>query len=255
MEASKNLFLKNYLFVLFFRSVCNYAQGRKTSNSQLFKMKQAFLITFEVIDVFACITNLTTLQYVCKNFPLKTHVFMLLFLDSLSSTIFAVASTILDTIFLTKAVESSFTLCSLAYVVAYLPVSFGAILTLLITFTRYFLAIKSAKNIHPSPKKVSFIGLGIFTVSAVFSIVFFTLSLHFGIFASHFIVACAEWDKDPNDTPFVVALFLLHPSVCNVLSLLTDINMLRFLHSVLLPFHNARDLRSGYFCWLSKTFS
>ena len=140
-------------------------------------MKEKFLIAFAVIDVCACIFNLTTLQFVVKSFNLKTHVFTLLFIDSLSSTICSIASVVFDTIFLTKSFEPNFISCSFAFFAAYLPNSFGSILTFLIAVTRYFLTKKAAKNIHPNNKKVTLAVLGIFTSVAGFIIVFFFVNL------------------------------------------------------------------------------
>ena len=208
-------------------------------------MKEKFLIAFAVIDVCACIFNLTTLQFVVKSFNLKTHVFTLLFIDSLSSTICSIASVVFDTIFLTKPFEPNFISCSFAFFAAYLPNSFGSILTFLIAVTRYFLTKKAAKNIHPNNKKVTLAVLGIFTSEAGFIIVFFFVNLSFNISSSYYINACAYPEQDQKQIPLFVVLFLLHPNVCNMFSLLTDLQMLRFLKTVILPSNSAQNHGAG----------
>ena len=208
-------------------------------------MKDSFLIAYAVIDLCACLLNLTTLKFVYKNVNLKTHVFSLLFLDSLSSTICSIGSIILDTIFLTKVFEPNYVMCSLSYLMSYLSISFGAILTLLITVTRYVLATKSAKNIQLNNKKITLIVLGIFTAAAGFNIIFFIVNLKFGTINSSFVSVCAHWKQEPKNIPILIVIFLFHPNICNILSLLTDIKMLMFLQKVIIPTHNSQNLGTG----------
>ena len=208
-------------------------------------MKNSFLIAYVFIDLCACMLNLSTLIFVYKNVNLKTHVFSLLFLDSLSSTICSIGSMILDTIFLTKAFEPNFILCSLSYLMSYLSISFGAILTLLITVTRYVLATKSAKNIQLNNNKVTQIVLGIFTAAAGFNIIFFIVNLKFGTINSSFLSVCAQWKQGPKNVSILMVLFLFHPNICNFFSLLTDIKMLMFLQKVIIPTNNALSLGTG----------
>ena len=126
---------KNIICTFFTRgkvSFYNLSQFTKKWNLWHIKMKKEFLIANEFLAIVACLSNLTTLQFVVKNFNLKTHVFTLLFLDSLSSTVCSIASAIFETIFFTKILEPNFIICSWSFLVAYIPNCFGAILTLLI---------------------------------------------------------------------------------------------------------------------------
>ena len=208
-------------------------------------MKKGFLIAFEVLAILACLSNLTTLQFVVKNFNLKTHVFTLLFLDSLSSTVCSIASVIFETIFLTKIIESNFIICSWAFLVAYIPICFGAILTLLIALTRYLLAIKASKNIHPNNKRVTLTAIGIFGVAAGFIVGFFLVTFHLDISTVYYTDVCAYPEQDRRPIPAPLVLFILHPIVYNILSLLTDIKMLRFLKTVILPSSNVQNIEAG----------
>ena len=201
-------------------------------------MKTAFLISYQVIDVCGCLLNLITLHFVYQHFNLKTHVFTLLFLDSFTSTLCSIASLCLDTIFLTKVFEPNLNICFLAYLASYLPVSFGTILTLLISFTRYFLATKAAKNIHPDSKKVTLVVLGIFTAATGSVIVFLFVNFNFANTISLFIYACESQNEGTKSFLPEMVLFLYHPFVCTILSLVTDFQMLRFLKKVIAPSNN-----------------
>ena len=209
-------------------------------------MNTAFEIAFEVIDIFSSLINLVTLGYVCKNYNIRIHVFTLLFLDSLSATLCSLISTFLDTIFLAKIFPKNGLICSWAFLVAYLPNSFGALLTLLIAVTRYTLSVKSAKNIHPSNRKVSIIALGSFSTAVVTVITFLGVNLWLGIPISYFEHACAKpGEGNPPSVFLLTTLFLFHPNFCNILTLITDINLLRFLRKVILPSRGDEIHRMG----------
>ena len=208
-------------------------------------MKKEFLIANEVLAILACLFNLTTLQFVVKNFNLKTHVFTLLFLDSLNSTVCSIASVIFETILLTNILKPNFIICSWAFLVAYIPNCFGAILTLLIALTRYLLAIKAAKNIHPNNKRVTLTAIGVFAVAAGFFIAFFLVTFHLDISTVYFTDVCAYPEQDHRPIPAPIVLFNLHHNVYYILSLLTDIKMLRFLKTVILPSSNALNIEAG----------
>ena len=208
-------------------------------------MKKGFLIAFEVLAILACLSNLTTLQFVVKNFNLKTHVFTLLFLDSLSSTVCSIASVIFETILLSKIFQPNFIICSWSFLVAYIPNCFGAILTLLISLTRYLLAIKAAKNIHPNNKRVTLTAIGVFAVAAGFITAFFLATFHLDISTVYYTNVCAYPEQDHRPISTALTLFILHPNVCYILSLLTDIQMLRFLKTVIIPSNNTQSIEPG----------
>ena len=195
----------------------------------------SYLIAYVIIGIFSCLMNLVTLNFVFKSFNIKTHVFALLFLDSLNCSICAIISTITDAILLSGKLGQNYALCSVSFFVSYLPNSFGSVLTLLIALTRYTLTLKSAKNIRPSNAKVTALGLGIFATAVVTIISFFVYHFKFDIPTAYYIEACAYYDEEPRLMSKLTIFFLFHPNFLNVLSLLTDIRMLIFLKKVIMP--------------------
>ena len=195
----------------------------------------SYLISYVIIDILSCLMNLVTLQFVFKSFNIKTHVFALLFLDSLNCSICAIISTITDSILLSGKFDQKYALCSVSFFVSYLPNSFGAALTLLIALTRYTLTLKAAKNIRPSNAKVTVLGLGIFATAVVTIISFFVYHFKFDIPTAYYIEACACYDEEPRLMSKLTICFLFHPNFLNVLSLVTDIQMLIFLKKVIMP--------------------
>ena len=196
-------------------------------------MKSTILSIFVFIDVCSCFTNLTTLTYICKNFNIKTHVFILIFLDSLNSSLFSIISTVFDTLFLTNLVQPNTLLCLFAFLSSYLPNCFGSILTLLISLTRYILARNSAKNIQPSNKKVSTIAIAVFSTTAAVIVAICVTYALFDIPLVAYVEICAGKILRPGH--FTAKFFLMAPNVWNVLALLTDIEMLKFLKKVIIP--------------------
>ena len=198
-------------------------------------MEKIIQITSVFIDITACLLNLITFQFVFKSFNIRKHVFALLFLDSLNCCICAIFSTILDTILLSEKISELYLVCSVAFLVSYLPNSLGAILTLIIAVIRYTLALKSAKNIHPSDAKVTNLALGIFIIVASTIISCFIFHFELGFPTAYFIDACAYPEVQPRQLTKFTTLFLIHPNVVNFLSLVTDIQMLIFLSKVIMP--------------------
>ena len=198
-------------------------------------MEKIIQITSVLIDITACLLNLITFQFVFKSFNIRKHVFALLFLDSLNCCICAIFATILDTILLSEKISEIYLVCSVAFLVSYLPNSLGAILTLIIAVIRYTLTLKSAKNIHPSDAKVTYIALGIFVVVASTIISCFIFHYKLGFPTAYFVDACAYPEVQPRQLTKFTTLFLIHPNIVNFLSLVTDIKMLIFLRKVIMP--------------------
>ena len=198
-------------------------------------MERTTLIAYVIFDVVACILNQVTLKYVMTSFDIRTHVFTLLFLDSLNCSICAIISTITDTILLTEKQSHNYFLCSAAFMASYLPNCFGANLTLLIAVTRYTLTLKSAKNIHPTDSKVTILVLSIFAMVVCTVLFFFLYNFILGIPTTYFIEACAHPGVEPRILPKLTMLFLFHPYISNILSLVTDIKMLILLKKVIMP--------------------
>ena len=196
-------------------------------------MNNSFISVCVLIDVCSCFTNLTTLTYILKTFNIKTHVFILIFLDSLNSSLFSISSTVFDTLFLTNKVQPNALLCLLAFLSSYLPNCFGSILTLLISLIRYTLARESARNIQHSNKKVSTFAILLFATSSTVILAICVIFALFDFSLVAFVDICAGKDVRPKH--IAANLFLLAPNVWNVLALLTDIQMLKFLKKVIMP--------------------
>ena len=194
-------------------------------------MKQSFLSAYVLVDYCACITNLTTFIYIFKTFNIKTHVFTLVFLDSLISSVCSILSAILDTFFWADIIQPNYFLCHLTFLTSYLPNCLGAVFTLLVTSVRYILAKKAAKNIKPSNKKVSTITIGIFSsILTAILVIYLTHALLNMQFAS-FINICSG--QVLQRRILATTLFLNIPNACNISALLTDIQMIRFLKKVM----------------------
>ena len=192
------------------------------------------MTVFLVIDVCASLTNLTTLVYIATTFNIKTHVFTLLFLDSLNSTVCCMISTLLDSLLLAGQIQQNFPVCYLAILTFYLPTCFGPILTVLITLTRYILAKLSAKNIQPSNKKVSVIALALFTAFAAISLIVISIHAVLDLPLATSVEICIRGLSARPINP-LSALSLMIPIIYNVVSLVTDMKMIIFLRKVIIP--------------------
>ena len=198
-------------------------------------MRDSFWIVFLLIDICGCLTNFTTLVYISKTFNIRTHVFTLICLDSLNSTIGCIISSTFYSLFFGKQIQPTSIFCFLSFFSYYLPNCFGAILTLLIALIRYCLAKKSARNIHPSNKKVTAISIAIFTVLATTSLVICLTHALLDLPLTFSIEVCARSDNFVRPISPISFLLLLIPNICNFLSLFTDIKMMQFLKQVVVP--------------------
>ena len=198
-------------------------------------MKSRFLVLFLAIDVCADFTNLTTLIYIATSFNIKTHVFTLIFLDSLISTLCSVISTLFDSLLLAGQIQANINACFLAFLTAYLSNCFGAILTFLIAAVRYFLAKLSAKNIQPLNKNVSAIALAVFAACGAISVAICVTHAFLDIPLAFSIEVCADRDLSARIIKPLSMLLLSIPNIYKLFSLAIDINMIIFLRKVIIP--------------------
>ena len=112
-----------------------------------------YLLIFFGLGVVGFLSNAATLLYIVKSFDITTHVFALLFIDATLSTIFPALSALTDFLVVTNLVQTGLVYCNFSFAFVYLPNFAGSVLTLIIASVRYYLALKSAKNIQP-PNKV-----------------------------------------------------------------------------------------------------
>ena len=198
-------------------------------------MKSRFLVLFLAIDVCADFTNLTTLIYIATSFNIKTHVFTLIFLDSLISTLCSVISTLFDSLLLAGQIQANANVCFLAFLTAYLSNCFGAILTFLIAAVRYILAKLSAKNIQPLSMKVSAIALAVFTALGAISVAICVTHAVLDLPMAFSIEVCADRDLFERPIKPLSTLLLSIPNIYKLFSMVVDIKMILFLRKVIIP--------------------
>ena len=194
-------------------------------------MNFTFLSSYLALDILGCFSNFSTLIYIFKSFDIGTHVFTLIFLDSLISTLCSAISTVSDILFFAGHFNPT---CQIAFLATYLPGSYGAVLTFLISNIRFYLANKAAKNIHPSNKKVLSYALGLFALIAAFFLAYFVIFLIMDIPLSLFSEICLNPDQEPRTFPRSTRFVLNSPNIFNICSLMTDLRMLRFLKRTIL---------------------
>ena len=129
--------------------------------------------------------------------------------------------------------------CLMLFLASYLPCSYGALLYLLISCVRYFLAKKSAKNIKPSNNKVLTFTLLIFLFFAILQATYFVSKSMLDIPFSFFTEACAYPEKEPRSYSFFNNIVLQMPNLFSIISLMVDMKIILFLKRIILPTNNA----------------
>lgn len=153
------------------------------------------------------IFNTVTLNGIIKSFNIRTHVFLLLFLDSLISTLGSAVSTRLHAMVLADLLPLNHTYCFIAFIAFLIPSNLGQLLNMMISTLRFYLTTKSAKNIQPSKSKVTFYSVAIFVSVALINISYITINEVLDIPYAIHIEACDVKDKEPRF------------SICHILSL------------------------------------
>jgi len=196
------------------------------------KMLFTFLVSYLVLDILGCFSNLSTLIYIFKSFEIKTHVFALIFIDSLICSLSSGISIIVDLFLFAGHLQPA---CVVAFFTIYLPGCYGAVLTFLITTVRFYLAKKAAQNIHPSNKKVMSYAFTFFTLIATCYLSFFIICTLKDVPYSLFADSCINSNQEPR-TQSISILSVLHtPFFFNFCSLINDLRMLQFLKKTILP--------------------
>jgi hypothetical protein len=122
-------------------------------------MESGIFFTFLGVFALSLCCNTATLVYIISNFEIKTHVFTLLFLDVLFSTLCSGICVVLDLMVVSGLMNINFTYCTFSFLSLYLPSCYGAGITLAVAAIRYVLTRKSAQNKKVSNFKVSLISL------------------------------------------------------------------------------------------------
>jgi ABC-type tungstate transport system substrate-binding protein len=118
-------------------------------------MEAPFIYVILTCFAVGFISNFLTLLYIVNSFNIRTHVFLLIFIDTLFSTSCCFVGVILYVFIAAEVIEINFIFCTLSFFVSYIPTNLGSFTTFLTSAVRYYLTIKSAKNIQPSKSKVS----------------------------------------------------------------------------------------------------
>ena len=194
-------------------------------------MNFTFLASYLALDIIGFFSNFSTLIYILKSFKIGTHVFTLIFLDSLISTLCTGISILFDLLFFAGHFNPT---CQIAFLTIYLPGSYGAVLTFLISSIRFYLANKAAKNIHPSNKRVLSYTLIMFALVVTFYPSYFAICLMMDVSYSLFSESCLYPDQEPRTLSLATKIVLGSPILFNIVSLMTDLRMLRFLKRTVL---------------------
>jgi hypothetical protein len=144
-------------------------------------------------------------------------------------------STVIDSLFLTNNIQTNYSVCSLDFLIQYLPCNYGALLTLLIACVRYGLALKSAKNIHPPNRKVLQISIGIFSCHAILTVVYFVYNAILDLPITYTVDICAYPSQEPRKFSTLNMVVLQLPNFYNSLSCIIDFQMLRFIKRNIMP--------------------
>ena len=175
------------------------------------------------------LTNSATLIYIVRNFNIRIHVYSLLFIDSLISTICALTSLIVDLLLVFDVLSKSLVYCITSHLAIFIPTYYGSILTFMVALIRYVLGLKSSKNIHLSNKKVSLLSLTSFFLVVVVSAVFIGVNVALDIPYTLYVEACRVNDRDPRNVSSTNLIALRTGVFFNVASVVVDCLMVRFI--------------------------
>ena len=197
------------------------------------------------------ISNFTTLVYILRTFNIGVHVFNLIFLDDLISIVCSSFLFIFDLLFLNGVITNSYLNCTLAFMGANLPCNLGALLTMLIAFIRYYLTVKSAKNIQISNKKVLGCSMALVFLVTIFNVVYFTLSAMQNIPIALYVDACAYPDQEPRELSAINTFILQSPNIYNIIAVIVVLQLVRFLKKIILPRNNDIGMYNFFnFCFI-----
>ena len=93
-------------------------------------------ICFVGSGLIGSVTNGLASMHIFRTFEIRTHVFTLLFIDTVLSAVSGGISAITDLLVLTGVMEVSFFYCNLAFVVIFYASYLGALITLLVASVR-----------------------------------------------------------------------------------------------------------------------
>ena len=188
-----------------------------------------------VLDLISTVTNLTALVHVVKTFDLKIHFFALIFIDALICSVCSIFSAVVTSVSLIIDIDrAKVFFCTAGFLGHFLPAFVGACQTFLVASIRYLIAIKSAKNQQPSNgqiKVAALIFLGVLSLGIVSYIIIFAVQ------DLPYAFTVEECLRSEDIRVMSGAHQIIHqsPNVLNILSLLVDVSLIRFLRKKILP--------------------
>ena len=185
-----------------------------------------FFLAFGCLGFFS---NSATLCYIARSFNIRTHVYSLLFMDTLISTACALSSLIVDFLLVFDVLPKSFIYCIISHLSIFIPTYFGSILTFMVAMIRYILALKSSRNIHLSNLKVSLISLTIFLLVVIATATFFAFNISQDIPFTLYVEACLVNEREPRNVSALNLSVLRTGAVFNTASVIVDCLMIRFI--------------------------
>jgi hypothetical protein len=200
-------------------------------------LSKAAKVLILALDLSGLATNAFALIHVRRSFDISTHVFTLIFIDALVSTACCVLSSVVDVVSLSVNVDHTVAFCTFEFLASMLSSHLGASLTLLVASIRYVLTLKAAKNRQPSNFKVSLISITVFIVVAVSFLSYVIINAILDRPFSFLVETCTNSEslRPKRDISSLNVIALQMPIFFNLISLLVDLCLVKFLRKTILP--------------------
>ena len=167
------------------------------------------------------ITNSGTLFYIFKSFDIKVHVYTLLFVDTLISTIGNFIVLNLYILKQTPLVDVNTGFCSALFFALFLPTLYGAILICLVAVVRLTLAMRAAKNIQIPNRTVSAWTLSAFGFFVLLSGSYIVVHIALDEPIIPPVEVCAKMFREPRPGLMSVTKFIVNKRTFTYLELRT----------------------------------
>ena len=161
-----------------------------------------FFSFFVVAGSLGVVFNVVTLVGIVRNFNIRVHVFLLLFLDSFISALGCLVSAVLHALALAGVYAPGHSYCLVALLTILVPPYCGSAICLLISCTRLFLSVKAAKNERPSKTRVTFCILAVFVVAVATNLTYIAVNELLDVPYAIHIEACDSRHKEPRCVKF-----------------------------------------------------
>ena len=139
---------------------------------------------------------------------------------------------ILDTLIVAQVLEENFFYCFVSFFSFYIQSYSGALLTLIIATVRIVLTKKSARNVLISNKTILKRSMAAYISLMLAFLAYVTLNTINDVPFALYIEVCYAKVGDPRPVPKPAIMILQVPNLFNLISLLVDLSLLKFLKSV-----------------------